>query len=292
MENVLPEKHSKLKLSIILIFFIAYIVLQAKGGNADELNLNNENMILLLKILQVVAVVIIFIAPAILFSVFWTNQKIHYLGITKAPSFKVLLVAGVGMLLAMPLINWLSEINQQMQLPESFSAIETWMKSSESQASKLTEAFTKGTTVGSLILNLFVIAFMAALSEEMFFRGVLQKVLMECIKNKHVAIWVGAALFSAFHMQFYGFVPRMIMGAYLGYLFLWSGSLYPSILAHFLNNGMAVFLAWLVNRGVISVDMDKVGAESGQWILVVISFVLVSGSMYLVHRFSSKRIIK
>jgi len=290
MENVQQEKHSQLKLSIILGLFIAYITLQVKGGNAEELNLNNENMILFLKILQVASVVVIFIVPAILFSVFWTNQKIHYLGITKFPSFKVVLIAGIGMLLAMPLINWLSEINQQMQLPHSFAGMEAWMKSSEEQMAKLTEAFTKGTSVGSLILNLFVIAFMAALSEELFFRGVLQKVLIECVKNKHIAVWIGAALFSAFHMQFYGFFPRMIMGAYLGYLFLWTGSLYPSILAHFLNNGMAVFLAWLVNRGSISVDIDKVGAESGQWILVAISFILVSGSMYLVHRFSSKNI--
>jgi membrane protease YdiL (CAAX protease family) len=176
-----------------------------------------------------------------------------------------------------------------MQLPEAFSGIETWMKDSEAKAEVLTKGFTKGTSAGALILNLFVIAFMAALSEEIFFRGLFQKVAIECFKNKHVGVWFGAIIFSAFHMQFYGFVPRMLMGAYLGYLFLWSGSLWLGILAHFLNNGMAVFLIWLMNRGVISADADKVGIQQGELIYVAISTILVIGSLVLVYRMEQKR---
>ncbi len=291
MENTEQEKHSWLKLSVILIFISLYIWVNIIGGGSEEnLNLDNQNMIVVLKILQAIAVVVIFISPSLLFSIFWTKQKIHYLGITKSAPFRVLFFAGVGMLLAMPLINWLAEINQSMSLPESFASIENWMKVSEEKAAELTEAFTKGTSVGVLIMNLFVIALMAALSEEIFFRGVLQKVLIECFKNKHIGVWIGAILFSAFHMQFYGFVPRMIMGAYLGYLFLWTGSLYPSILAHFLNNGMAVLLAWLVNRGVISVDIDKIGTEQSQWFIVGLSCLLVTISSFLVYYFSRKKI--
>jgi membrane protease YdiL (CAAX protease family) len=237
----------------------------------------------------VLGVIILFILPAILFSVFWTQSKIHYTGITTKPVLNTLLIAGVGMIFAMPAINWLSELNQQMQLPQSFSGIETWMKNSEAKAAVMTEIFTKGTSIGKLILNLFVVAFMAALSEEIFFRGILQKVLIECTRNKHIGVWIGAIIFSAFHMQFYGFFPRMLMGGYLGYMFLWTGSLWPGIVAHFLNNGMAVFLVWLSNRGVISADADKIGAEGNQWIYALVSMIMVALSLALVYMLEKKR---
>lgn len=289
MQNIEQERHSWIKLSVLLAFMLIYGLLNVVGsGNDINLNLDNPNMLLMLKILQAVSVVIIFILPSVLIATLWTKPRIHYLGVTTKPKFTALAIAGLGILLAMPLINWLSEMNQHMQLPASMSGIEAWMKKSEETAGELTEAFTKGTSVGTLLLNLFVIAFMAALSEELFFRGIFQKVAIECFKNKHLGIWFGAIIFSAFHMQFYGFVPRMLMGAYLGYLFLWTGSLWPGILAHFLNNGTAVFLVWLVNRGVISEDVDKMGMQPGDLIYVAISTVIVIGSMVLLYRMEQK----
>ncbi len=290
MQNIEQERHSWLKLGILLSFLIGYGVLNIVGGDGDiNMNLNDSNVINLLKFLQVISVIIIFILPSVLFSVFWTKSRIHYLGITQKPALTTLLIAGVGMLLAMPMINWLSEMNQHMKLPDALSGMEMWMKHSEEKAGQLTEAFTNGTTIGVLITNLFVIAFMAAVSEEIFFRGILQKVLIECTRNKHIGVWIGAALFSAFHMQFFGFFPRMLMGAYLGYLFLWSGSLWPGMIAHFLNNGMAVYLSWLVNRGEISADADKIGIEQNQWIYVATSSIMVAISLFLVYRIEKKR---
>ena len=116
----------------------------------------------------------------------------------------------------------------------------------------------------------------------------LQKVLIECTKNKHIGVWIGAALFSAFHMQFYGFLPRLLMGAYLGYLFVWSGSLWPGMIAHFVNNGVAVFFAWLSNKGIVGVNVDKIGTEQNEWIYVLISTIMVSASLILIYR-SEKR---
>lgn len=290
MQNTEQERHSWLKLGILLSFLIGYGVLNVVGGDGDiNMNLDDTNVINLLKLLQAVSVIIIFIVPSVLFSVFWTKTRIHYLGITQKPALTTLLIGGIGMLLAMPMINWLSELNQHMHLPDALKGMEMWMKHSEEKAGQLTEAFTKGTSVGILITNLLVIAFLAAVSEELFFRGVLQKVLIECTRNKHIGIWIGAALFSAFHMQFFGFLPRMLMGAYLGYLFLWSGSLWPGIIAHFFNNGMAVYLTWLMNRGEISVDADKIGIEQDQWIYVGSSMVMVLISLLLVYRMEKKR---
>jgi membrane protease YdiL (CAAX protease family) len=290
MQEIEQERQSGLKLTIILLYIFGFGALTVIGGEGDiGLNMDDMNVINMLKVAQALAVILIFILPAVLFATLWTKQRIHYLGITTKPAISTLVIAGAGMLLAMPVINWLAEMNQQMHLPQALKGVEEWMKSSEDKAAQLTDAFTKGTSIGTLILNLFVIAFMAAVSEEIFFRGMLQKVLIECTKNKHVGIWIGAALFSAFHMQFFGFVPRMLMGAYLGYMFMWSGSLWPGMIAHFVNNGVAVYLAWLANRGTINVDADKIGTENNEWVYVVTSAIMVVLSLILVYRGEMKR---
>ncbi len=290
MQNNESERHSWLKLSFLFIYIISLGILTVMGGEGDiAMNLDNPKTIVILKVIQAFSVIIIFIIPAVLFAVFWTKPRIHYLGITARPAITTLLIAGLGMLFAMPVINWLSDVNQHLKLPEAFSGIETWMKQSEENAKVLTDAFTKGTSVGVLVLNLIVIALMAAVSEELFFRGLLQKVLIDCTRSKHISIWICAVVFSAFHMQFFGFLPRMLMGAYLGYLFLWSGSLWPGIFAHFVNNGMAVLLVWLVNRGEISDNADKVGIQQGEWIYVASSIVMVAASLFLVNRIEKRR---
>ncbi len=290
MENIEQERNSKLKLTILLVYILLLGLLTGISSGSDvKLNFEDAGFINMMKILQAVFVVFLFILPAVLIATLWTKPKLSYLGITTRPAATTLFIAATGMILASPLINWLAEMNSHMQLPASLSGVEEWMKKSEAEATMLTEAFTKGTSFGTLILNLFVIAFMAALSEEIFFRGLLQKVLMECVKNKHIAIWIGAAIFSAFHMQFYGFVPRMMMGAFLGYLYMWSGSLWPGIIAHFVNNAMAVFLVWLSNRGTISVDADKIGIEGNEWIYVLMSVIMVVSSLVLVYKSEKKR---
>jgi uncharacterized protein len=291
MQNETQERNSGIKLSLLLTWLFAFAFLNVIGSDNDDANLNFDNpkMVALMYVLQVFSVIALFVVPAILFAAYWTKQKIHYLGITTKPALATLIIASIGILLALPLINWFAEINQQLQLPAAFSGIETWMKNSEATAGELTTVFTRGTTIGSLLLNLFVVAFMAAFSEELFFRGVLQKVLIECFKNKHIAVWTGAILFSAFHMQFYGFLPRMLMGAYLGYLFLWSGSIWPGIVAHFTNNGVAVFLVWLSNRGTIAADVDKIGVDAHEWIYVLTSTLVVCTGLLLIYRIEKRK---
>jgi uncharacterized protein len=289
MQSTEQPQQSWIKLIVLLGFIslLGYMTIIGESGDLD-MNLENPQTILVLKLLQGMSSLIVFVIPSFLFAKFWTTNKTHYLEIHHYPSSTSLFIASTGMLLALPLINYLAEINQHMQLPYSLSNIERWMQESEAKAEALTRAFTAGTTVDVLIVNLIVVGFIAAFSEELFFRGVLQKVFMECFKNIHIAIWCSAFIFSAFHMQFYGFLPRMLMGAYLGYLFYWSGSLWLAIAAHFVNNGMAVFVIWLANQGTISKEMEHVGAESGEWIHVIISLIMVVSSLVLINKRESK----
>jgi hypothetical protein len=174
-----------------------------------------------------------------------------------------------------------------MNLPSVLSETEKWMRNAEATAKTLTEAFLADTSVSGLLLNLFVIAFMAGISEEIFFRGVLQKSLFEGTKNIHVAIWITAILFSAFHLQFYGFIPRMVMGAALGYMFYWSQSLWVPIFAHFANNGTAVLFTWMEKNKIIDEDPTASGEINSAYALV--SFVVVCLLMFLFYKLKPKQ---
>src|SRR5690606_2422366 len=115
-----------------------------------------------------------------------------------------------------------------------------WMKVQELQMEKITEKILQVTSFSGLLLNLLVIAIIPAIGEELLFRGCLQPVFHRWTKNIHIAIWITAIIFSAIHVQFYGFIPRMLMGAVFGYMLYWGRSIWLPIIAHFINNATAV----------------------------------------------------
>lgn len=249
---------------------------------------SNPRTVMGLKVAQIISAIGTFIIPAFLFAFLVTRKRTLFLGIKQKPFAATLLITIVLMVFALPVINWLAEINSHLDLPDSMSGIENWMRSSEAKAGELTRAFLADTSVGGLILNLFVVAFLAAVGEELFFRGAMQRTLMRGM-NVHAAVWITAIVFSAIHMQFFGFLPRMMLGALLGYLFVWSGSLWISICAHFMNNGLAVLFTWLSARGSMNADVDKVGMAQDQVMYTVVSVIAVTGLLVIIYMIERKR---
>ncbi|WP_019540793.1 CPBP family intramembrane glutamic endopeptidase [Proteiniphilum acetatigenes] len=140
------------------------------------------------------------------------------------------------------LASFLSQWNKGMELPASMHEVEQILRSMEDAALETTGLLLSGKTIGSLILNLIIVAGFAAVSEEMFFRGALQQFIQEKFPNGHVAVWITALVFSLVHFQFYGFLPRLLLGALLGYLFLYTRNLWVPILFHFINNAFIIVL--------------------------------------------------
>ncbi len=200
-----------------------------------------------------------------------------------------MLLGGLLMWCAVPLINYLAALNSHLSLPSFMSSIEQWMKDSEQKADALTNAFMEHQTISGLILNLFMIGLLAAFCEELFFRATLQKIMIQWTRNVHAGIWITGALFSFLHFEFYGFLPRMLMGVYLGYLFLWSESLWVSVFAHFLNNATAVVFAFFEERTIVPKDSDQIGSDSSQVVYVLISSVLVALLLLLIYRIGNNR---
>ena len=120
---------------------------------------------------------------------------------------------------------------------------------------------------------------MAAISEELLFRSVIQKAFVKLCKNAHVGIILTAIVFSAFHGDFFGFVPRFILGLMLGYMFYLSGSIFPSMLMHFVNNGTIVMLYYLNKKEVINVDIETFGLTDN--VLVIILSIVTTVAIFI-----------
>lgn len=180
------------------------------------------------------------------------------------PSLKLSPVAVLVAVLIVPSFMFINsvfiEFNQGLELPAGLESLEQWMRATEDQAAKLTEYLTTFETPGVFILALVVVAVLPAIGEELVFRGVLQREMGAAFRNPHVGIWLSAILFSAIHMQFFGFIPRMLLGALFGYLYFWSGNLAFPIIAHFIQNGSQLAILYMVQLGVLHTDLEDPSA--------------------------------
>lgn len=186
------------------------------------------------------------------FSAYFSPQRTVPLGL--------LLLSGLLIIAIMPANSWVIDVNTKMNLPEFLSGFENWAKAKEDSLRELTQYLTKFNSVGELVLGLLIFALIPAIGEELVFRGIVQKQLIRWVKNPHVGIWVTAIIFGAIHLQFYGMLPRTLLGALLGYLYWWSGNIWVPILGHFMNNGFTVFLLYLVQQRNIDFDVESTEA--------------------------------
>jgi len=148
------------------------------------------------------------------------------------------------------------EWNLNVKFPEFMSGFEQWAQAKEEQLKEITDYLTDFTGFGELLVALFVVAIVPGIGEELLFRGLIQTRLQQLVRNPHAAIWISALFFSAFHVQFYGFVPRLFLGALFGYIFYWSGSLVLAMLAHFFNNGFSLVMVYLYKSGAVEFNID------------------------------------
>ncbi len=306
MFEFLPYLNGKpfyLKISILILVIAVSLVLTSILGilialpffgtgileNFNEINgISNEFDIRFLKYFQVVNQLGVFIIP-VLFYAYLENRKIgNYLKVDKKPGARFLILSSILIIASIPAINWMVVLNEQMSLPEFMKGFESWMRESEDKANKLTEAFLEVDTISGLIVNLFIIALLAALGEELLFRGVVLQLFYEGLKNSHLAVFISAILFSALHLQFYGFLPRTVLGILFGYIFIWTGSLWIPIILHFLFNGITVVAAYLYNTGHISTDIESFGTTDNN-IIIIGSFIISIILLFAIYRIRKMR---
>jgi len=255
-------------IAVFVFVMIATLLVTVLVTTGDMNDMSN------VKVMQLIQSFGLFVIPPFVMASLWSNNAFEFLRLKSTLRWTTVLYVVAFMLVAIPFINMLSWLNQQIILPEALSEIEKMMQSSEVQIAEITEKMLNVSTLGALLFNMFLVAVVPALGEELFFRGTIQRLLSDW-KGALFAIWITAFVFSAIHMQFYGFLPRMLLGAFLGYLLLWSGSLWLPIIAHFVNNSVAVVFYYLKFNGVKVIDVETIGTDDTLWLGIVSGIVCV-----------------
>lgn len=238
------------------------------------------------RIMQIGNSIGLFLLPAFIFHKIYPQY--HTLELNRSPEFKTIIFLPLVYLVSAPFLNWTIEWNQGMSLPDSLSEIEIWMRNSEESAEYLTESFLNIDGIGEFIYMTFLIAVLPALGEEFMFRGVLQQLINKRFYNPHLGVWVSAIVFSAIHMQFFGFFPRMLLGVYFGYLLVWTKNLWYPIIAHFINNFSALTLHYFFSKSGKMDELDQIGTTDHLWWLSLISFALTVGTLSVLRKGQKK----
>ncbi len=274
--------------SLALIPFISDDWFEALLHGFDFARISDLNI---LRYLQILSHVGLFIMPSLVFAWLAGGSIGKYFGLDRRFSPGLLMLSILLIISAVPLINYLIELNMRMTLPESLTHVEEWMQRAEDNAMELTERFLNVTTLQGLLFNIFMIAVIPAIGEEFLFRGIILRIFRQWSKNIHIAVWVSAVLFSAMHLQFYGFLPRMFLGVLLGYLFVWSGTIWLPVFAHFINNALAVTAFYLIHNGYWDVDYQELGKETTAIVYVIFSLIIVGFILYKFFRYYKERVV-
>jgi membrane protease YdiL (CAAX protease family) len=243
-----------------------------------------ENMPII-KYFQALQTLGLFILPSLAAAFIFGESLSNYLKLDKKPGKTSMLYVFITILGALPVINVLIQFNETLKLPETWHSLEQWMRTSEEQAKKITEAFLTTQTISGLLTNLLIIAVLPAIGEELIFRGIFQKQFTLITGNKHWGIFISAFIFSAMHLQFYGFLPRLLLGIYFGYLLIWSKSLWLPILAHFFNNGMAVLFYFFYANSSTDFNPDTYGTQNA--VISILSAFLIVFMIYFTKKISA-----
>jgi membrane protease YdiL (CAAX protease family) len=253
------------KISLLALVFIFFTLFCAIILKLEVLSFSGMKEGNLLRLTLFTQDLIIFISTPLLTQFFlWKDSTKKSLQL-RTPNLIILALGVMAIISISPLIDVLSTWNQGLQLPESLRSIEDWMINSEKAAEVATNTLLNTDSWGGFVMNIIIIAIMAGIGEELMFRGVIQKILIGWTKNIHLGILYTAIIFSAIHFQFYGFVPRMILGMVLGYLYIWSKSLWVPVIAHAINNALTVtFTPNAFNKGnelvkIVSNNQNSIG---------------------------------
>ncbi|MDQ3394934.1 MAG: CPBP family intramembrane metalloprotease [Bacteroidota bacterium] len=223
-----------------------------------------------------------FIIAPLLFMKIWLKKPASVFSVSTPISSSIFIITFLIVISFMFVNSLFVEWNAQLTLPEFMKPFENWAYEKEQQAKVLTEFLTSFDSFPQFLLGLVVIAIIPAIGEEMLFRGLIQNQIHDISKNIHVAIWATGFLFSAMHLQFYGLIPRMLLGVLFGYMYYWSGNLIIPIIAHFINNAFTLTMLYLYQ--IKSIEYDLETETSVPWYIVLSSLVVGTIMLFIFRK--------
>jgi membrane protease YdiL (CAAX protease family) len=226
----------------------------------------------------------LFVVPSFILGKIFSGNSTHHLKLDVAPDTTPLGLVLVIMLTAIPAIDLLAALNSAIRLPDFMSGIQHYIDDTSKTYQQATDAFMNVFNLKGLAINLFIIAIVPAIGEELLFRGILQRILINWTRNVHWGIIIAAFVFSAFHFEFYGFFPRWLLGIMFGYMLVWTGSLWIPVFAHFINNALAVIIYYLIHVKVLDEKMADLGGSRQYLPYTMICSILSVFFVYLLYQ--------
>jgi membrane protease YdiL (CAAX protease family) len=262
----------QLLITIVVVFtgallgvFAYTIYMMAVTGNWNVIMPETAND---MRVMQFFSTLGTFFFPALLLAYVFSGKAAGYLQLRK-PRLASVFLTVLAVLVARPFLNLTVYLNERLVLPEFMHGLEAWMQQMEETARQLILQMLQADNAWILIFNIFLLGLLAAVGEEFMFRGVTQRVFEKLFRNPHAVIWTVAVIFSAIHLQFYGFVPRMLLGALMGYLLLWTKSLWVPVTAHFTNNAIGVLLSYFASGTKLEEQLESIGTGHTIWTAAV-----------------------
>ena len=256
---------------MVALFVVAVVIVLFFGVDTTSIN-----SVITMSILQNL---VAFVLPVIMLAIMNKRSELtplsHTLWMSKGPTFKSIALVVLVWIVAMPAMNYVVELNQSLEFPSNLKWMEEYLRDMEDLAADTTNELLNTQSVGMMIFMVFVVGVLTGLGEEVFFRAGLLGSMLHGKVNKHVSVWVVAFVFSAIHFQFFGFVPRLLLGAWLGYLLVWSGEVWTPIIAHALNNGSIVLVTYLANQNIISDNYLETTGANDHWMALGSAVVTV-----------------
>ena len=240
------------------------------------------------KFIQIIGSIGTFIVPAFLFSLLFEGEFFSYYRFNDPVAWIPIILVVLMMVSVVPFINWLAEINYNMDFP--IRAVDNLLRDLEGEAEKIMRAFMGTQSFGGLMVNLLMIGIIAAVGEELIFRGLLQRLLIAMVRNVHIGILITAILFSAFHFQFFSFLPRFVLGVILGYLMVYGKSIWYPMLAHFVNNAMGVVYYYFNSRGSADDMLEEIGTSTMMPVTAIVSLI-VFGFLFIVWLYQTTQVV-
>jgi membrane protease YdiL (CAAX protease family) len=251
----------------------AFLIALKSGFNPEVINeilANIADYPVYLREMQFLTQLGSFIFPALLTAYLFSENYKDYLYLNTPFNGSTVFWTILSMIFVLPFLNLITQLNQQLVLPDFLKGVEEYMKTMEETNSKLIESMLRAEDIQAIIFNVLIVAVFAAIGEEFIFRGVLQRIFSQMIRNKHIVIWSVAFLFSFIHFQFYGFIPRLLLGAYFGYLLYYTKNLWIPVLAHFTNNFIGVVFFTIYQDDSKQIEaMDNLGYGNTWWLSIL-----------------------
>ncbi len=272
-------------------FLISRIIFHLDVPAANEILHHNTKFLSTtqIKYYSTISVLSFFIAPGIFLSWLFSTPDKSYISY-RFPFKKIFfLIVPLFFIAAIPLFSYLQHYNTSLIFPPFMKDVEVFLNNLSTRLTDHNNKLLYAKTASGLFVNLFLTGLLPAIGAEIIFRGIIQKVFVSITRNNYMAIIFAAIIFGAAYGDFFAFIPRFALGILLGYLFLWGGSVWLPVYAHFIYNAIIIISFYLYENGFVKNDLYQWSVNLWGGKIVWASLFIIIAGLIEINKFSGSK---